>query len=102
MKINVLLCAALFASSFQASTAFAQGQSGFGTVYGSEACNNDPDYLNDNDILCTAVFSSTNVWDFLNSLQRRITFDELVALNPDLVIESYDTVITGITFVRVR
>ena len=104
MKINALMTAAFIVSALHSSVANAQssGGSGFGTVYGSEACNNDPDFLTDNDIVCTAVFSSTNVWDFLNGLERRITFDELVALNPALVIETYDTVINGITFVRVR
>ncbi|PJI86241.1 hypothetical protein BC777_2609 [Yoonia maricola] len=76
--------------------------SAFGTTYGNEACNNDTSYLEENGIVCTAVFSDTNVWDFLNNLQRRITFDELVALNPLLEIEGYDTVLIGITFVRVQ
>lgn len=74
----------------------------FGTTYGSEDCNNDPSFLEQNDIVCTAVFSDTNIWDFLNNLPRRITFDELVALNPQLVIEDYETILSGITFVRVQ
>lgn len=77
-------------------------QSGFGVTYGSEACNNDANFLTENDIVCTAVFSETNIWDFLNTLTRRITFEELVALNPELVIEDYETVLGGITFVRVQ
>ncbi len=74
----------------------------FGVIYGSDDCNNDPGFLEQNDIVCTAVFSDTSVWDFLNNLPRRITYDELIALNPLLVIEDYETVLTGITFVRVQ
>ena len=76
--------------------------SAFETSYGNEDCNNEASFLEENDIICTAVFSEINVWDFLNSLPRRISFDELVALNPLLVLEDFDTIITGITFVRVQ
>ena len=76
--------------------------SAFNTIYGNDDCNNDATFLEENGIVCTAVFSETDIWDFLNNLQRRITFDELVALIPLLEIESYDTILTGITFVRVQ
>lgn len=75
---------------------------GFGVTYASEDCNNDPGYLTANDILCTAVFSDTNVWDFLDGLPRRISLEELADLNPGLGPIDYETVIGGITFVRVR
>ncbi|EBA13750.1 hypothetical protein RCCS2_07674 [Roseobacter sp. CCS2] len=81
---------------------FATPLSAFGTTYGNEDCNNDAIFLEENDIVCTAVFSETNIWDFLNNLPRRITFDELVELNPLLIIEDFDTILTGITFVRVQ
>ncbi|MEJ8561767.1 hypothetical protein QTO30_11420 [Yoonia sp. GPGPB17] len=97
MTIKTLLSGAV--TSF---TLLATPLSAFGTTYGNEDCNNDVSFLEENDIICTAVFSETNIWDFLNTLPRRITFDELVALNPLLIIEDYDTIITGITFVRVQ
>ena len=80
----------------------ASAQSAFGVQYGSDDCNNEPAFLTANDIVCTAVFASTNVWDFLDNLPRRITLDELNALNPALGEVTYDSVIEGITFVRVR
>ena len=80
----------------------ALAQSGFGVSYGSEECNNEPTYLTANDIDCTAVFAATNVWDFLDNLPRRIDLDELNTLNPELGELTYDSVIEGITFVRVR
>ena len=80
----------------------ALAQTSFGVRYGSDACNNEPTYLTENDIDCTAVFAATNVWDFLNNLPRRISLEELNELNPALGVVTYDTVIEGITFVRVR
>lgn len=82
--------------------AAAIAQSGSGVSYGSEECRNDPAYLTENDIACTAVFASTDTWDFLNNLPRRITLDEMNELNPELGEVTYETVIEGITFVRVR
>lgn len=82
--------------------AIAQSSGGFGVVYLSEECNNDADYLTEREIVCTAVFSDTNVWDFLNGLPQRITLEELDELNPRLTDVSYETIISGISFVRVR
>ena len=80
----------------------AMAQSSFGVSYGSEECNNEPAYLTANDITCATVFASTNVWDFLDNLPRRITLEELNELNPVLGEPTYDSVINGITFVRFR
>ena len=93
--LAIILCGAFGATG-------AVAQSGFGVTYVSQECNNEPVYLTDNDIVCTAVFADTNVWDFLNGLPRRITLDELAELNPGLEEVGYETVISGITFVRVR
>lgn len=97
MSIKQLQTAAMLAFALAATPL-----SAFGTSYGNEECNNDPSFLEENGIICTAVFSETNVWDFVNSLPRRVSLDDLIALNPLLVIEDYDTIITGITFVRVQ
>jgi len=78
-------------------------QSGFGApAYGSEHCNNEPEYLAANNISCVAVFADTNVWDLLESLPRRISLAALNDLNPLLGPVDYASVIKGITFVRVR
>ncbi len=82
--------------------ATAVAQTSFGVRYGSEACNNEPAYLTENGIECAAVFASTDVWNFLNNLPRRISLEEMNELNPALGEVTYDTVIEGITFVRVR
>ena len=92
----------LHSMAFMSFALLATPVNAFGTTYGSNDCNNDPSFLEENGIVCTAVFSDTNVWDFLNGLPRRITYDELVDLNPLLVIEDYETILTGITFVRVQ
>lgn len=94
-KLTLLLSLAVIAAPVAA-------QGNFGVRYGSEECNNEPTYLTANDITCATVFAATNVWDFLENLPRRITLDELNALNPDLGELTYDSVIDGITFVRVR
>lgn len=74
----------------------------FGVLYGNDDCNNDADFLTENNIICAAVFSNTTVWDFLNNLQRRIALETLVELNPSLGTLEFETVLTGITFVRVQ
>ena len=105
MKYSTLVSAALIAVASLATTVNAENHVGlFGgeTTYASEECNKDPEYLTENDIVCTAVFSSTRVWDFLDNLQRRITLPELAELNPGLGEIDFETVISGITFVRVR
>lgn len=89
--------------AFALTPAGLSAQSGFGAVtYGSDDCNNDPEYLTNNNISCTAIFSDTNVWDFLNNLPRRITLETLVELNPRLGEVDYNSVLGGITFVRVQ
>lgn len=105
--IDPIRCSfALMAFAMLSTTALAENhvdQPLFGSVtYGNDECNNDPEYLTDNNIICAAVFSNTNVWDFLANLPRSITLAELVRLNPLLEIEDHSTVISGITFVRVR
>ncbi len=104
MNYSTALSSAFITFALLASPVIAENHvAAFGaTVYGNEDCNNDADFLTENGIVCTAVFSSTNVWDFLNNLQRRITLPELVDLNPNLEIVDFETVINGITFVRVR
>lgn len=104
MNYSALMSSAFVAFALLSSPASAENHvAAFGaTVYGNEDCNNDADFLTENGIICTVVFSSTNVWDFLNNLQRRITLPELVGLNPALEIVDFETVIDGITFVRVR
>lgn len=79
-----------------------QAEGAFGVKYGSEDCNNTPEFMSQNDITCTAVFSDVRVWDFLEGLPRRIPLDMLIELNPDLEIADFETILTGITFVRVR
>jgi len=101
LKRHLTRLAGIFAATTIIGTT-AVAQSGFGVRYGSQECNNEPAYLTENEITCTAVFAATDAWDFLNNLPRRITLDELNALNPDLGEVTYDTVIEGITFVRVR
>lgn len=97
----VLMAFAMFSTTVNAENHVDQPL--FGSVtYGNDECNNDPEYLTANDIVCSAVFSNTNVWDFLANLPRSITLAELVRLNPLLEIEDHSTVIGGITFVRVR
>ena len=100
LRVLVFLPFALFATPLIAENHTTQGA--FGVTYGNEDCNNDASFLTENAIVCTAVFSETNVWDFLNNLPRRISLDQLVALNPGLDIQDYETVLSGITFVRVR
>lgn len=102
MTSPILRGVALLSMALISAPLSTSAQSAFDVTYGSEDCNNDASFLTENDIVCTAVFSETNVWDFLNNLPRRISFDELVSLNPELEIEDYETVLTGITFVRVR
>ena len=75
---------------------------GFGVIYGNDDCNNDADFLTENGIVCTAVFSDISVWDFLNGLPRRIDLDEMIELNPQFLIVEYDTILTGFTFIRVQ
>ncbi len=96
-----LIVAAVFATS-AFSDSHVANPGGFGVIYGNDECNRDADFLTENGIVCTAVFSDTNVWDFLNNLPRRIDLDEMIALNPNFLIVEYDTIITGITFVRVQ
>lgn len=101
MKSNMLRISLLSLAACVAAPAFAQ-EGGFGVQYGNDACSNDADYLQENDIVCAAVFSETKVWDFLEALPRRISLEELIALNPALEIVDNESTITGITFVRVR
>lgn len=70
--------------------------------YGSDECNNDPDYLNENGILCAAVFSDVSVGDYLNTLSPRISLSMLAELNPRIENVDRNTVIGGITILRVR
>jgi len=97
--IAALICAS---SAAHAENHTATNEGGFGVKYGDEACNNTPEFMANNDITCTAVFSETNVWDFLEGLPRRIPLETLISLNPALEIEGYETVLSGITFVRVE
>lgn len=96
-----LVSFALLSTAASAENHVAQDAAG-GVTYGNEDCNNDPSYLTANDISCMAVFSNTSVWDFLENLPRRISLATLIELNPSLDIEDHDTVLTGISFVRVR
>lgn len=105
MNYTTLVSSALIAVASLTTPVLAENhvaQFGGSTVYASEECNKDPDYLTENDIVCTAIFSSTRVWDFLDNLPRRISLTELAELNPGLGEIDYETVIGGITFVRVR
>jgi len=105
MKYSTLVGSALIAVASLSTAVSAENHVtlfGGATVYASDECNKDPQYLTDNDIVCTAVFSNVRVWDFLESLPRRITLAELAELNPDLGEIDFETVIGGITFVRVR
>lgn len=78
-------------------------QPSFGApAYASNDCNNEPEYLETNNISCVAVFAETNVWDFLESLPRRISLATLTELNPRLGPVDYTTLIKGITFIRVQ
>lgn len=107
MDYRVSRILALVALTSLATTASSEShveQSGGASAfkYGNDECNNSPSYLKENDLACVAVFSDTNVWDLLDGLPRRITLDTFVELNPLLIDVDYDTVITGITFVRVQ
>lgn len=106
MNYPALLGSALISIALLIAPASAENHieqpSGNGATYGSEECNNDADYLTENNILCTAIFSDTRVWDFLNNMPRRITLAELAEFNPQLGEIDHDTILTGITFVRVR
>ncbi len=100
LRSFLVICVAFLAAPLSAENHVAQGA--FGVTYGNDDCNNDPAFLEENEITCTAVFAETNVWDFLNNLPRRISLETLIALNPSLNIEGYDTILGGITFVRVQ
>ena len=102
MSYPILRSLLLMCFAFLAAPSNAAAQGAFGVTYGSDDCNNDPNFLEENGIVCTAVFTETNVWDFLNGLPRRISLEELVDLNPGLSIEDFETVLGGITFVRVQ
>ena len=96
-----LISFAGLSTTVHAESHVAQADSG-GVRYGSEDCNNDPNYLIENDILCSAVFSNTNVADYLDSLARRIPISMFAELNPLLGTIDRDTIIEGITILRVR
>ena len=102
MNKGVMCSLAVAIAVLTTPQAIAQSSGGFGVVYLSEECNNDPEYLTERNIVCEAVFSDTNVWDFLNGLTQRISLEELDELNPRLIDVSYETILTGISFVRVR
>ena len=70
--------------------------------YGSDDCNNDPGYMSENNILCAAIFSDTSVGDYLNSLPGRVTLSMFAELNPRLGTIDHNTVIKGITILKVR
>ena len=99
---KIALCVVIAAMAGSAMATVTSAQSGFGVQYASDDCNHEPSYLEANEITCRTVFAATSVWDFLNGLPRRITLEELAELNPNLEEVTYDTVIPGITFVRVR
>ena len=73
-----------------------------GVAYGHPACNSDSTELSEAKVQCTAIFSDTSVWDFLNGLTQRITLEEMNEFNPALGTVTYDTIIGGLTFVRVQ
>ncbi len=73
-----------------------------GIKYGSDDCNNDAAFLTENGIVCSAIFSDTSVADFLDNLPRSITIAMFMELNPRLGPLEFDSVLTGISMLRVR
>lgn len=106
MVYRVLRSLALISLVSLSTTASAEShvaQSDDGAVrYGSDACNNDPEYLSANNITCSAVFSTTNVADFIGSLTRSMPLSMFAELNPRLGPIDRDTALEGILILRIR